>query len=78
MVDELAARSGSPEFRQAYARLLMREVPVKDKEIRIAGSRAILARAASAEPGKTPPAVLSFVREWRPLGESNKRYKTIT
>jgi len=56
----------------------MREVFVKDKEIRITGSRAILAGAASAEPGKTPPAVLSFVREWRPLGESNKRDKTST
>jgi hypothetical protein len=47
----------------------MREVFVKDEEIHITGSIAILAGAASAEPGKTPPAVLSFVREWRPLGE---------
>ncbi|WP_049779347.1 recombinase family protein [Rhodomicrobium vannielii] len=65
--------SGSPEFRQAYARLLMREVLVKDKEIRITGSKAILARAASGEPGQTPPAVLSFVREWRTGEDSNSR-----
>ena len=57
--------NGDPAFRQAYARLLMREVSVKDKEIRISGSKSILARAASKALEETPPAVLSFVREWR-------------
>ncbi|TAX63350.1 hypothetical protein ELI00_37550 [Rhizobium ruizarguesonis] len=57
--------TGTPEFRQAYARMVIREVSVKDKEIRISGSKAILARAASQDIGGTPPAVLSFVREWR-------------
>lgn len=57
--------NGTPEFRQAYARMVMREVSVKDEQIRISGSKAILAKAASQGFGKTPPAVLSFVREWR-------------
>lgn len=57
--------NGPPELRQAYARLAMREVSVKDKEIRITGSKAVLARAAAQGLDKTPPGVLSFVREWR-------------
>jgi site-specific DNA recombinase len=63
--------NGTPEFRQAYARLLMREVLVKDREIRISGSKAALVRAASQGLGETPPAVLSYVREWRPRQDSN-------
>ncbi|WP_210336484.1 hypothetical protein, partial [Rhodomicrobium vannielii] len=54
----------------------MREVLVKDKEIRITGSKAILARAASGEPGQTPPAVLSFVREWRAISAQNYERRT--
>jgi site-specific DNA recombinase len=62
---------GPPELRQAYARLAMREVRVSDKEIRITGSKAVLARAAAQGLGETPPGVLSFVREWRPRQDSN-------
>ena len=65
--------NGTPEFRQAYARMVMREVSVKDEQIRISGSKAILAKAASQGLGKTPPAVLSFVREWRTRQDSNLR-----
>ncbi|MCF1709456.1 recombinase family protein [Tabrizicola sp. J26] len=56
---------GTPEFRQAYARLVMSEVSVTEKEIQIRGSRDILAKAVSQQPGDSPPAVLTFVREWR-------------
>lgn len=63
--------NGTPEFRQAYARLVMQEVSLKDGEIRIKGSKAILARAASRNVVKTPPAVLSFVQEWRTRQDSN-------
>ena len=56
---------GPAEFRQAYARLVLREVSVKDKEIRISGSKALLARTAADGLQATPPTVLSFVREWR-------------
>jgi site-specific DNA recombinase len=62
---------GSPDLRQAYARLLLSEVRVNDREIRISGSKAVLARSASAGVGNTTPAVLSFVREWRARQDSN-------
>ncbi len=52
-------------------RLAMREVSVMDKEIRITGSKAVLARAAAQDLDKTPPGVLSFVREWRTRQDSN-------
>lgn len=64
-------RNGPPEFRQAYARLAMREVSVTDKEIRISGSKAVLARAAAQGFDKASPGVLSFVREWRARKDSN-------
>ena len=63
--------SGSPDLRQAYARLLLSEVRVDDRQIRISGSKAVLARSASAGVGETTPAVLSFVREWRARQDSN-------
>ena len=56
---------GSPDLRQAYARLLLSEVRVNDREIGISGSKAVLARSAAGGVAKTTPAVLSLVREWR-------------
>ena len=64
---------GPPDLRQAYARLLLSEVRVNDREIRISGSKAVLARSAAGGVAKTTPAVLSFVREWRARQDSNLR-----
>jgi len=64
-------RNGSPDLKQAYVRFVMREVSVRDKEIRISGSKAVLARAASAGLDMTAPGVLSFVRQWRTRQDSN-------
>lgn len=66
-------RNGSSDFKQAYVRLVMREVSVGDKEIRISGSKAVLARAASDGFDKAAPGVLSFVQEWRAGKDSNPR-----
>ena len=63
--------NGEPELRQSYARLMMREVRVTHKEIRISGSKSVLARCAIEDVGETAPAVLSFVQEWRALRDSN-------
>lgn len=63
LLDKL--NSGSSEFRPAYAHLVLREVSVSDTEIRIGGSKALLARTATEGLQTTPPAVLSFVRGWR-------------
>jgi hypothetical protein len=68
-VERLAASGATA----GCARLALREVSVKDKEIRITGSKAVLARAAAQGLGETPPGVLSFVREWRPRQDSNLR-----
>jgi site-specific DNA recombinase len=62
--------NGPPDLRQAYARLLLNEVRVDDREIRISGSKAVLARSATGDVAKTTPAVLSFVREWRTRQDS--------
>jgi site-specific DNA recombinase len=62
---------GPPEFRQAYARLLMEEVRVTDEEIRISGSKSVLARCAGEGVAEPAPGVLSFVQEWRARGDSN-------
>ncbi|WP_409561755.1 recombinase family protein [Hyphomicrobium sp. MC8b] len=64
-------QNGPPDFRQAYVRLTMQEVSVGDKEIRISGSKALLARAASNGLDKTALGVLSFVQEWRARKDSN-------
>jgi site-specific DNA recombinase len=62
---------GPPEFRQAYARLLMDEVRVTDEEIRISGSKSILAKCAADGVAEPAPRVLSFVQEWRARRDSN-------
>lgn len=66
--------SGPPDLRQAYARLLLNEVRVDDREIRISGSKAMLARTAAGGVAKTTPAVLSFVREWRAVPGEDDNY----
>ena len=38
---------GPPDLRQAYARLILNEVRVDDREIRISGSKSVLARSAA-------------------------------
>jgi site-specific DNA recombinase len=57
-------QNDSSDLRQSYARLVLKEVLVTGDEIRISGSKAILARSAADRPGDTSPAVLSFVRQW--------------
>ncbi len=66
---------GPSELRQAYARLVMEEVAVTGEEIRISGSKSILARCATDGPEASTPAVLSFVREWRSLRDSNPCFR---
>lgn len=46
-----------------YARLLLSEVSFTREEIRISGSKAILARTAADDLGNAMPTVLSFVRD---------------
>ncbi|MGB3719470.1 MAG: recombinase family protein [Hyphomicrobiaceae bacterium] len=62
---------GPPDLRQAYVRLILNEVSVDGREIRISGSKALLARAAAKGLGTTSPSVPSFVREWRTQEDLN-------
>lgn len=64
---------GPAEFRQAYARLLLDEVRITEEEIRISGSKSVLANCASHGTVEPVPKVLSFVREWRGRRDSNPR-----
>ncbi len=63
--------SGSAEFQQAYARLLLDDVRVTHEDICISGSKAVLARAAAQDADIPAPAVLFFVQDWRTRRDSN-------
>ena len=62
---------GHPEFRRAYARLLMEDIRVTDEEIRISGLKSVLARCAEDGFVEPAPKVLSFVQDWRARQDSN-------
>jgi site-specific DNA recombinase len=65
--------NGPPEIRKTYAKLVMTEVSVTKDEIRITGSKAMLAKGATVGLEKTSPPVLTFVRGWRTRYDSNVR-----
>jgi site-specific DNA recombinase len=67
-----ALRSQDPSFRKAYLRLFLDEVVVGDDAIRLRGPKAALAKATLGD-GLPPAAgvVPSFVRQWRPVRDSN-------
>jgi hypothetical protein len=54
--------------RQAYARLLMDQVRVTDEEIRISGSKSVLARCTAQGVAEPVPKVLFLFRSGAPEG----------
>jgi site-specific DNA recombinase len=70
MVSE-SIRTGDPKIRQAYLRQFVGFVGVSDKEIRIAGCKIALVDAATKTQAGVRNEVLTYMREWRPLGDSN-------
>ncbi len=66
-----ALRTAPPEMCKAYIKLFVNNVVVSKKEIRVSGPKGVLAKAAMSEPPNTPGEVITFVREWRPVGDSN-------
>ncbi len=64
-------KSDDPAFRKAYLRLFVDTVIVGDAEISISGSKATLAKAVSLNELPAASVVPSFVRAWRPVGDSN-------
>ncbi len=61
-------RTGPPELRQAYMRLLLNSVVVGPEEIRLSGSNAILERLAAQGASTSAPEVISFALKWRRKG----------
>jgi site-specific DNA recombinase len=62
--------TGEIPFRKAYLGSIVDRLEVDDAEIRIVGRKDVLEQAVLAN-GGTVPVVRSFVRKWRPVGESN-------
>jgi site-specific DNA recombinase len=60
-------------FRQAYLRLLVDKVEFNGQEIRISGSKDVLAAAIAQGATAHPDQVRSFAQEWRPRRDSNSR-----
>lgn len=58
-------RTGPPELRQAYMRLLLDRVEVNRDEIMLTGSNAILERLAANGASSNAPEVISFALKWR-------------
>ena len=72
-VTQDALKTGSIEFRRSYLRMFVGRATVSRREVRISGPKAALAKAASSDVPAPGPGVLSFIREWRPVRDSNPR-----
>ena len=71
-----AMASSDPNFRKVYLRLFVDTITVSNTEVAITGPKAALAKACALD--ELPPAaavVPSFVRAWRPVGDSNPCYR---
>ena len=60
-----------PGMRKAHLKLFVDNVTISKEEIRVSGPKGILAKAAMSDLPTTPGEVITFVREWRPVGDSN-------
>ncbi|WP_281196611.1 recombinase family protein, partial [Paramagnetospirillum marisnigri] len=58
-------RTGPPELRQAYMRLLLNSVVVGAEEICLSGSNAVLERLAAQGVSASASEVITFARKWR-------------
>ena len=70
-----ALKTGPIEFRRAYLRMFVHRIVVSRREVRISGPKTALAQAASSDVQAPGPGVLSFIREWRPVRDSNPCYQ---
>ncbi|EKM99906.1 resolvase [Acidocella sp. MX-AZ02] len=64
-----------PDLRKAYIKLFVDKVVVSKQAIELTGPKSLLVRAALADLPNTPNEVITFVREWRPQGDSNPCYR---
>ena len=66
--------TGEIPFRKAYIGAIVDRIEVDDHQIRILGRKDVLEQAVMANGGPVP-GVRSFVRKWRPVGDSNPCYQ---
>ena len=66
--------TGEIPFRKAYLGAIIDRIEVDDAQIRILGRKDVLEQAVLANGGPIP-GVRSFVRKWRPVGDSNPCYQ---
>ena len=62
-------------MRKAYLKLFVDNVTISKEEIRVSGPKGVLAKAAMNDLPDMPGEVITFVREWRPVGDSNPCYR---
>ena len=70
-----ALHTAPPEMRKAYIKLFVDKVVISKQEVELSGPKSLLARAALTDLPNTPAEVITFVREWRPQGDSNPCYR---
>jgi site-specific DNA recombinase len=66
--------SGETPFRKAYIGAIVDRIEVDDRVVRIIGQKDVLEQGVLHHSAPTF-GVRSFVRNWRPLGESNPSFK---
>ena len=64
-----------PEMRKAYIKLIVNKAVISKTEIQLSGPKQLLTQVALTELPSTPAEVITFVREWRPQGDSNPCYR---
>ena len=69
-------RSGPPELRQAYMRLLLEKVEVGSGIIVLNGSNTVLERLATNGTSFSAPEVLALAREWRAVVVESENWRT--
>jgi site-specific DNA recombinase len=70
-----ALRDQPPEMRKAYLKLFVDNVVISKTEIRVSGPTGVLVKAAMSDLPNTPGEVITIVRAWRPVGDSNPCYR---
>ncbi len=65
--------NANSKLRRAYMRLMLKEIVVEEKEIRICGSKNVLAQQLEAEKPVPPSMVSTFMEGWRTRQDSNLR-----
>ena len=70
-----ALHTAPPEMRKAYIKLFVDKAVISKEEVELSGPKHLLAKAALTDLPNTPAEVITFVREWRPQGDSNPCYR---